>query len=341
MLHAYDEMIAAADAVDREAAYADLLQAHNDLTDVIWAYLQAGNTAVALVLEEEQKQLKEQLDTYKPENYSKTYAALVLPIRALSDQLILDVESLYLSIAALDLNIERGRIELAKLDRTVQDTRLLSSFGRVSVFACAEAEAARDAASHQLDALIGQSQKWKAALQILIGETSTGVLTLAPVPEVTQLQLSSLQYDADLKAGLESNCDLCLMENEISDAKEAWEDADNSYQEKAAEHSYNAAVYTYKAGKQDFQQSFDTVYRSVADAQSDVEAAQKAAAHQQKAYAAAQLRYGLGMISKSALLTAEADLAIAKLAVQTANIALASAYNNYCWARRGLLTAQT
>lgn len=339
MLLAYEELIAASDTVDRAAAYKDLSESISGLSDMIWAYLQLGDTGAAWTLQEQQEQLKEQLDAYKPENYAKTLADLVKPLQALGDQLILGAESLYLNLAALEPDIARGRIELSRLERTAQETQLLHSLGRASALACEEAEITRDAASRQLDALIEKSELWKTQLQLLLGETPTGVLALAPLPEVTQDQLSGLQYDADLQAGLESNIGIYLKENAVSDAKEKWEDTGFGYHKTAAEHSYNAAVYAYEAEKQSFQQSFDTIYRSLGAAQSAVSAAQDALVCQQNVYAAAQLRYTLGMISKSTLLTAEAELSIADLAVQTANIGLASAYNSYCWARRGLLTA--
>jgi len=341
MLLAYGEMIAAVDAVDRATAYEDLVQANNALSDVIWAYLQAGNTAAAWVLQEQQEQLREQLDAYKTDTFPKTYTDLVMPIHTLSNQLILGAERLYLKIAVLDLELERGSIELTKLERTVRETQLLQSLGRASVYACKETEAARDAASDQLDALITQSELWKAQLQFLLGQTPTGVLTLTGLPEVTETQLSALQYEADLKSGLESNLDLYLLEGAIADAKEEWEDAESGYQRKAAEHSYNAAVYAYEAKKQEFQQFFDAMYRGIESAQSAVSAVQGTFAYQQNVYTAAKLRYALGLIPKSILLTAEADLAIAELAMQTVRIDLFSAYNSYCWARRGLFTAQT
>lgn len=341
MLRAYDEMIAAADAVDRAAAYEDLMRAHNGLSDVIWVYLQAGDTGSAMVLQKQQEQLKEQLDAYKPEHYAKAYADLVLPVRALSNQLIRGAERLYLAIAVLEQDIARSNIRLAALDRAVQEARLLHSLGRVPLLTCTEAEAARDAERHQLDTLVGQNEVRKAQLQVLLGQPPTGELNLAPVPGVLQSQLSGLQYDADLTAGMEHNLDLYRKERAMADAQEKWEDAQAGYQKKTAEHSYNAAVYAYEAEKLNFQQSFGAVSRSLADAQRAVAAAQEALSYRQAVCNAAQLRYALGSTSKSALLTAHADLALAELDVQTASIGLTSAYGSYCWARRGLLAGQT
>jgi len=339
LMSAYGELIAAADAVDREDAYDDLVEANNDLADVIWAFIQAGQTGAALVLQQQQEQIRDQLDAYKPENYAKTYADLVRPVEALKDQLIYGSQSLYISIAALEQDIEKGELRLAELDRTSKETQLLYSLGRVSNLSCEAAKTARDAAASQLDALTAKCGIMKTQLQNLIGETSAGELTLAPVPEVTEEELCSIQYDADLTAGLEASCEVYLAGSAVTDAKKAWEDADG-YLKKSAEHSYNAAVYTLDAKKQAFRQSFDAVYRGVGTAQSAAVAAQEALTFQQKAYDAAALRFSLGLISQSALLSAGSALAEAKITAQSAKLGLASAFLSYSWARLGLLPAQ-
>ena len=340
MILAYNEMIAAVDSVDRATAYSDLLDANNDLADVLWAFLQLGDTGAVWMIKDQQEQLKDQLNAYKTENYDKTYSDLVKPIENLSNLIIQGAQSLYLNISTLEQEIERSSSQLATMDRTVRETRVLYDLGRVSALDCATIEAARDVASRQLDVLMAQSRKMKMYLQFLIGDTPTGVLTLVPVPEVTQEQISSLQYDADLKAGIENSYDLYIMEQAVSDAKDTWDDADSGYKKTSAEHSYNAAVLALEAKKQAFQQSFNAVYSDIGVAQSAASAAVEDLAYQQKLYDAAQLRFSLGMISKSALLTAKANFAIAQLAEQTANIGLTSAYNTYCWARLGMIAIQ-
>lgn len=338
ILKAYDELIAAADAVDQATAYDDLVESINGLSDVIWAYVQAGDAGGAMVLKAQQEQLIDQLDAYRPENYGRTYGDLVRPVQAMQDRLMASAESLYLNLAALDLDIEKGRLQLAALERTADETQTLQSLGRVSSMTCLQADAARSAAQAQLDILVAKSELGKAQLQILIGEAPTGSLVLAPVPEV-DAQLALLSYDADLSAGMEHSYDLYAAQSDAADAKKAWEDAESGYQKRAAEHRYQAAVYTYEAGKQSFAQAFDAVYRGVGTAQSSLSAAQDACDFARKTYDAAALRYSLGLISKSALQNAASELALAELAVQSAQIGLASACNSYCWARLGLLPA--
>ncbi len=338
MMSAYGELIAAAGAVDREQAYDDLVEANNNLTDVIWAFTQAGESGAGLALKQQQELIKDQLEAYTPENYEKTYNDLVKPLEALKGRLICGAESLYLSIAALETDIEKGKAGLDTLERTFKETLLLSSLGRASSLSCEEAKTARDAAASRLDALNAKRDSMKAQLQALIGEPPTGKITLAPVPEVTQEELSSAQYDADLAAGMEASCDIYLAQSAVTDAKKTWKDAE-SYEKKSAEHSYNAAVFTLDAKKQAFRQSFDAVYRGIGTAQTALTAAREALAFQQKVYDAAALRYSLGLISKSALLSAGEALAEAKLTVQSARLGLSSAFLTYSWARRGVLPA--
>lgn len=334
---AYDELIAAADAVDRKAAYDDLVEAINGLSDAAWVYQQMGEDGVALVLEQRQEELRDRLDEYKPENYDRTYSDLVMPVRTLQNQLVMGAESLYLNISGLELEIERARSGLGESERALQETQLLRNLGRANDLAYRQAETARDLSLEQLNTLMEQCSLMKSQLQYFIGRTPTGALTLAPLPEITDEQLSSLQYDSDLLSGMESSYDLYQARNGVDDAKDAWEDAKAGYQKNSAEHSYNAAVSTYEAQKESFRQSFDTVYRGIETARGTLSSAQQACNLQQAVCDGMALRYQLGLISKSALLAAQSDLALAQIAVQSAKLGLVTAYQSYCWARLGLL----
>lgn len=340
LCRAYDELIAAADAVNRSAAYDDLVEANNALTDVIWVYYQAGETGAAMLLQAKQDQLQEQLEDYKPENYSNLYDKQVRPVKALRDQLILSAEQFYLNLSASEQDLARGRLELERLERAAQDTRLLQSLGRASAWESEVALAARNAAQRDLAALAASYEAGKAQLQFLLGATETGALTLAPVPEVTDEQLAALSYDADLASGLTNSCELYLAQIKADEAKEDWHDAEYGYQRTAAEHTYHAAVYTRDAEEQKFRQAFDAVYRSLNAARAAVEAAQENQADAQKAYDAAKLRYEIGRISESALKNVGSELALTQLGVGTAKLGLAAAYHNYCWAMQGVITAQ-
>jgi outer membrane protein TolC len=251
----------------------------------------------------------------------------------------MSAENLYLSIAGLEREMERGQIGLDDLERTVRETELLKSLGRASDLQCKQAQAARDLAREQLNVLLEKSRLWKTQLQSLIGETPTGALTLASLPEITDGQLASLQYEADLEAGMGESYELYLAQNDATDAKDTWQDASAGYQKNSALHSYNAAVGTYEAKQESFRQSFDAAYRAVGTARSSVTSAQIVCDLQQNVYDTAALRYQLGLLSKSAFLSAQSDLALAKLDLQSAQLGLVSAYGNYCWARLGLFSA--
>lgn len=340
LCRAYDELIAAADAINRQTAYNKLVEANNELTDAVWALLQAGDSGTAMALQTKQEQLRQQIENYKPENYARDYAKQVEPVKALRDQLIAGAEGLYLSAVELEQDIARGALGLETLEQTLRDTLLLQSLGRASARACEEAEAARDAAQRQLERLREKREGLTAQLQFLLGETQAGTLTLAPVPEVTGAQLAALAYDADLEQGLANNYDLNLAKIAADEAKEDWKDEKAGYLKKAAEHHYNAAVYTCAAEEQKFRQAFDALYRDLNAAHNAVAAAQETLTDQQKAYTAAELQYELGKISRSALLNAGSELALAQLGVETAKLDLADAYHSYCWAKQGLLPAQ-
>jgi outer membrane protein TolC len=182
-----------------------------------------------------------------------------------------------------------------------------------------------------------QIKNLKAQLQTMIGEEPTGDLTLLALPKATDEMLDGLDYDAGAASGLASNMDLYWKNEDISDAKDDWDDASYGYARTMAEHTYQSKVYAYEAAKQSVMFSYGNLYRAVSDNRQILEAAQVSLSYEQKNCAAMEKKLELGMISENAFQDAQDALASAEDAVTKAETDLYSSYLSYEWATRGII----
>ncbi len=328
------ESIASIEAMDRKAAYDDVVAANNALADMI--FMLAG-TGMTMQLEQQQEALRKQIDSLKPEEYEKTYQENIRQINAVADQIIMGTQTLYITVLGLERQLEEGNRGLAALGRTVTEMELRYKLGQVSELSLLELKKTYSSTQSQLNSLSTQIRNLKSQLQAMVGEEPTGELTLLPLPEVTEEMIASMDYDAGLEAALASNMDIYWKNEDVKDAKEDWDDASWGYPKKMAEHTYRSKVYTYEATKQSVMFSYGNLYRAVLDNRQILEAAQVSLSFEQKNCEAMKKKFELGIISENAWKNTQDALASAEYAVIKAKSDLFSSYLSYQWATRGII----
>lgn len=331
------ERIASLDAMDREKAYNDLVEANNALSDLIMLLYQYGQTDKAEEYKRQQEALLEEINALKPEEYEKTYRESVRQIDAVVDQIVFGAQTLYITALSLERSLSAGERGLAALDRSVAEMELRYGLGQISELTLLSLKNTRGQTASGLASLRVQIGNLKAQLQAMTGETPTGTLTLLELPAVTEASLSAMDYEKDLAAAKEASISLYQKNEDVLDAKDDWDDAKSGYPEKMAHHSYQAAVYTYEAAQQSLELSFGELCRAVGDKRQLLSAAQDALAYEEKECAAAEKKHELGMLSENALADARDALETARDTVESAESDLLSAYNAYRWAVRGTI----
>lgn len=332
------ENLARLDAFDREKAYEDLLDIHNGMTDMIWM-MSGSNPIGAMSLQAQQEQLQTQLDALKADEYALTYEDSKRQIESALDQIVYMGETLYLQTVALEQTLADGRRGLAALDRQIVQAEKAVSIGMMAPLDLINLKNTRASTASQLDSLAYNIQTCKFNLQLLLGGDPTGELTLAPLPAVTEAQIRSRNYTADLGSGMAANLSIYQARRTMDDAKEELDDMSGyGYKRKMQEHVYQSAQYSYQAACQNFKLSFQTLSNAVTEKQRLLGVAQSALTVAQKNYAASENQYRRGQMSEMDFKSAQDKLADAKSAVTTARNDLFSAYTQYNWAVRGQIS---
>ena len=330
------ENIGSIEAIDYEEMEEQLRSQLNSLADAQWALSLMGDTATANSLEQSYRTLRETFDAVRNGDLQKDNADLVREIENGVDQLVAGGESLYLSLLAMERSLSDGARGLAALDRSLEELRLRRDLGQVSDTQVAELEQTRSSTVSQLQTLEHTISTYKSQLQVLIGEAPTGELALGPIPGPEELEWEEPDYEADLAAAKAASWTLYDAALTLEDAEDTWKDARRQYygnyyryHYEVAQHTWNAAQATYAAAVQSFETEFQTLYASLADYQQIWESKEAAVAYQERLLGAAQVRYDLGLSPRSALLTAQDDLAAAQSEAEGAWLDLFTARNSY------------
>ena len=102
--------------------------------------------------------------------------------------------------------------------------------------------------------------------------------------------------------------------------------------------SVQSARDALEAEQQAVESSFATISQTVKDSQAALSAAQTAEQQAELDFHTSEVQYSRGMISRLEYQQAQDTLENAKLAVEMAQLNLTSAYNQYDWAKQGVMS---
>lgn len=299
--------------------------------------MQLSSASASLAtMESTLESLEDQLDDLKDQkkDYEKTVADTKRQIDSTIQQIITGAQSLYMTILSTELQMDALNDTQAATARAIQEMELRYERGQISRLTLTQVKNGYDTIQMNIGKLENAVKNMKASLQSLLGDSPTGRLDLISTPKVSENQLASLSYTADLAAAKEASYDLYSARRTVEDAEDDMNDArreegKNSYQYKMAEHTYQAAVVQEESAIQNFELSFRSLYNALAPAQAAVETARNDCDYQEQVYAANQLKYQQGTISYNALLDAQDTLSSARRDLESAQMDLFTAWQSY------------
>lgn len=321
-------------ALNYDALKEDMKDQLNGLANLEFFYAQTNNTLGQSTIHQNYKLLKEQFEALRDGNMQRDNEDVIRQIENGTQQLVAGAQSLYLGLVQMKdqlADVDRG---LATLDRSLTELRLRRTLGQVSDQTVREVENTRAGVVSQRKSLESAISQYTIQLQILVGAELTGEMTLGPIPQVTAADLETLDEEAGLASAKEASWALREAQITLDDAEETWKDAKKdyaayTYRREMANRTWEAAQITYQSSVASYEASFKTLCDSLRDKAQTLANKEEAAAHQEQVANIAQRRYDLGLISRNSLLSAQDDLSAARSEVESARLALFTAYNDY------------
>lgn len=347
-----EQNILSLEEIDYQELYEDLREQLNQIAKAQWQLVKSGDMMIQLgmmsdyeyhstydQLDKAYDAVRDTFESIKEGDMQRDNADVMRQLRHLQDQIVMAGESLYIALTAMELQASGLHRQDAALGRTAEEMELRYQMGQISAMQLGEVKAGRTALESGLETLEMNIRNYKVQLEMLLGAQQTGAITLGPVPEVTDGQLTEMDLEKDLATAKEKSYELYDAGKTVEQARDDYKDAgdnwgynEDAYEFRNARRTWQAAQYTYNNTVQNYELKFRTLHAQVGDYRQILEAARVALASQQDSYRASELKYQQGTISRNALLSAEDDLRAKENDVASAAGDLFSAYNSYRWA---------
>lgn len=292
----------------------------DDLEDEVTGEDGAGRVS-DYQLELQAKELREQADDNVEDSrtYQLTYAQA-------EDSLVQSAQSNFISYYKNQLELEAA----LETKKTLENTYTLTIAQRQAGTATdADVLDAQEAVLNQETTISNLEQTIENTRQTLIvmcGWQGSDQPQIQQVPEVDLAQIDAINLEADQQTALETNYTLRINQIKLENA----EDADNKAN----------IQKTIDANKRQIGVSVASAWQSLNTARLSYEQAVSDETAEERNMTLAQQKWDAGMITRYDYENQQSTLASKKLAVQTAQLDLLTALENYRWNVNGLASAE-
>lgn len=251
-----------------------------------------------------------------------------------ADTICLSAENNYISLASMQYSLAQTERSLQQLDRSIAQTKKQVALGIATKNTLSGLESQRELLAAQQKSAQTSADSLANTLAIQCGYPTGTEITIESLPEVTAEQLASIDYETDLAEALKNSYSIWSADDSVRKASDDYEnDVTNNL------HAYEAAKIQRDATEESVKSSFRKLYKTMQEKNTAMTAAQTDLAQAQKTFAVSQLQYNRGMISRIKFEEAQDTYTTAQETAENARTGLLTAYNNYQWAKRGVMTS--
>lgn len=284
-------------------------------------------------LYQQYKDLDDDEDDAKDEQ-KKTVDSTRRQMQNNADTICLSAENNYISLASMQYSLAQTERSLQQLDRSIAQTKKQVALGIATKNTLSGLESQRELLAAQQKSAQTSADSLANTLAIQCGYATGTEITIESLPEVTAEQLASIDYETDLAEALKNSYSIWSADDSVRKASDDYEnDVTNNL------HAYEAAKIQRDATEESVKSSFRKLYKTMQEKNTAMTAAQTDLAQAQKTFAVSQLQYNRGMISRIKFEEAQDTYTTAQETAENARTGLLTAYNNYQWAKRGVMTS--
>lgn len=284
-------------------------------------------------LYQQYKDLDDDEDDAKDEQ-KKTVDSTRRQMQNNADTICLSAENNYISLASMQYSLAQTERSLQQLDRSIAQTKKQVALGIATKNTLSGLESQRELLAAQQKSAQTSADSLANTLAIQCGYPTGTEITIESLPEVTAEQLASIDYETDLAEALKNSYSIWSADDSVRKASDDYEnDVTNNL------HAYEAAKIQRDATEESVKSSFRKLYKTMQEKNTAMIAAQTDLAQAQKTFAVSQLQYKRGMISRIKFEEAQDTYTTAQETAENARTGLLTAYNNYQWAKRGVMTS--
>ena len=244
-----------------------------------------------------------------------------------ADTICMSAENNYISLAQTERSLQQ-------LDRTIAQTKKQVALGIATKNTLSGLQSQRELLAAQQKSAQTSADSLRNTLAIQCGYPTGTEITIEALPGVTNEQLAAVDYEKDLASALENSYSIWSAGDSVRKASDDYEnDVTNNL------HAYEAAKIQRDATEESVKSSFRKLYKTMQEKITAMTAAQGDLTQAQKTFAVSELQYKRGMISRLKYEEAQDTYMTAQETAENARTDLLTAYNNYEWATRGVMSS--
>ena len=251
-----------------------------------------------------------------------------------ADTICMSAENNYISLASMQYSLAQTERSLQQLDRTIAQTKKQVALGIATKNTLSGLQSQRELLAAKQKSAQTSADSLRNTLAIQCGYPTGTEITIEALPGVTNEQLAAIDYEKDLAAALENSYSIWSASDSVRKASDDYEnDVTNNL------HAYEAAKIQRDATEESVKSSFRKLYKTMQEKITAMAAAQGDLTQAQKTFAVSELQYKRGMISRLKYEEAQDTYTTAQETAENARTDLLTAYNNYEWATRGVMSS--
>lgn len=323
------------DAYDRQIS--ELKKSRDDITDT--ALLKSINAQINVLqaqresLYRQYNDLDDDEDDAKDEQ-KKTVDSTRRQMQNNADTICMSAENNYISLASMQYSLAQTERSLQQLDRAIAQTKKQVALGIATRNTLSGLQSQRELLAAQQKSAQTSADSLRNTLAIQCGYPTGTEITIEALPGVTNEQLAAVNYEKDLASALENSYSIWSAGDSVRKASDDYEnDVTNNL------HAYEAAKIQRDATEESVKSSFRKLYKTMQEKVTAMTAAQGDLTQAQKTFAVSELQYKRGMISRLKYEEAQDTYMTAQETAENARTDLLTAYNNYEWATRGVMSS--
>lgn len=249
-----------------------------------------------------------------------------------SGQLALGAQTMLITIKNLGYTKENLQVTLTQLDRNLAVLKTQRKLGMIGQLQLDTVQNQRDKLAQSIDTLEITRENLGSSVALMCGLDANTIVMPADFETLYEGNLDKMSYNKDLEQA-QKNSFL------IWQKQDAVRSAYNSYDKNISgtAEAVKSAEDALAAAKESVVAAFDSTYKTVKDCRTTLAAKRTAQSQAELDLKTATVKYRKGIISKLAYQQAQDAVTTAKLNVESAYLSLYTAYNQYEWAKEGVL----
>lgn len=249
-----------------------------------------------------------------------------------SGQLSLGAQTMLITIDNLGCTKEKLQCTLTQLDRNLAVLKTQRRLGMVSQLQLDTVQNQRNNLAQSIDTLETTRENLGSSVALMCGLDGNTIVMPADFAGLYDKDLNKMSYDKDLEQAKKNSFTIWQKKDALRSARNNYDRDVGGTAEavKSAEAALDAAEESVTA-------AFDSAYKTVGDCRTTLAAAKTAQSQAELELKTAEVKYKKGIISKLAYQQAQDAVTTARIEAESAYLSLYSAYNQYEWAKEGVL----